>query len=299
MLTQRSLRLNGRQLCLCDIGMQTDTAILLLHGLPGSRLLGDDVEKLALNHRVRIIAVDRPGYGDSDPLPLNYIREYGRGFAEFADLVALDQFHVVGFSAGAAYALAIAAENPARVISITLISSVTPPHLKRKTILGCWARKLFSAAPNLTSAILKYYLRHHEYNLKHDPDRFIQWLTPYLSSWDRNKLLDPAFSTERELFLRHITEGCRNGLAGVIADLRLLSQHWHIEFEKLDQPIIMWHGSDDAVSPLSELHGFSRLLPHHELNVIPHAGHFLLLERRYVEAVLNRIRLIRPTQDYS
>ena len=55
-----------RRLCYAEYGDHTGFPVLYCHGFPASRLEAKLVDTEALRQGVRIIAVDRPGFGRSD-----------------------------------------------------------------------------------------------------------------------------------------------------------------------------------------------------------------------------------------
>ena len=76
---------------------------------------------------MQLIAVDRPGYGGTDPLPP------GDGVRAWADDVAfllvelgIDRFRVAAWSAGAPFAWGLAAERPDRVERVITFGAVAP-----------------------------------------------------------------------------------------------------------------------------------------------------------------------------
>ncbi|PYN85756.1 MAG: hypothetical protein DMD87_21430 [Candidatus Rokuibacteriota bacterium] len=77
---------------------------------------------------VRLIALDLPGHGESDPAPGASVEDYAAVVADF--LIALDcgPVVVVGHSLGGSIAIALAARRPALVQGLVLIAScVTLP----------------------------------------------------------------------------------------------------------------------------------------------------------------------------
>ena len=94
--------------------------LVLLHGVATSRLIWSHVTgPLAAGGR-RVVTVDVPGFGESDPA--------GPGFAleDVADALVeglgLDTFDLVGHSLGGAVAVAAAARHPDRVNRLILVS---------------------------------------------------------------------------------------------------------------------------------------------------------------------------------
>merc|ERR1712113_553536 len=76
---------------------------------------------------VRIIAVDRPGYGDSSDPPQGYTYlKFVDDLVELADELKLRKFCVAGHSSGGPYALAASAMLPDRVVACAAISSDAP-----------------------------------------------------------------------------------------------------------------------------------------------------------------------------
>lgn len=96
-------------------------ALLLLHGFGGD--LNNwlfNQEPLAQDRSV--YAIDLPGHGESDKrLETGGLVEYAASVTGFMDATGLRAAHLVGHSMGAAVALHIAADTPARVRSLTLV----------------------------------------------------------------------------------------------------------------------------------------------------------------------------------
>ena len=98
--------------------------VLLLHGSPGSgsafRRLGPE-----LGARRRTIAPDLPGFGASSARIHDYsIRSHGAMALRLLDSLAIERVHVVGFSMGGGVALEMYRADPARIASLTLLSSI-------------------------------------------------------------------------------------------------------------------------------------------------------------------------------
>ena len=94
--------------------------LVLLHMTASSSTMYERVLPL-LSGRFRAIALDTPGFGNSDPLPETpTIAAYAAALAEFLDARGLDQVDVVGFHTGASIALELAVSEPARVRRLLL-----------------------------------------------------------------------------------------------------------------------------------------------------------------------------------
>lgn len=98
-------------------------AVILIHGF------GGDLNNWVLNHEVlaqdrTVYALDLPGHGGtSKHVGAATVAELADAAAEFMDRLGIDTAHLVGHSLGGAVALALAAERPSRVRSLTLVAS--------------------------------------------------------------------------------------------------------------------------------------------------------------------------------
>jgi pimeloyl-ACP methyl ester carboxylesterase len=113
---------DGRTLAYSEWGDLGGRPVVFLHGTPSSRLLCWDVDATeALG--VRLVTVDRSGYGRSDPRAdvtlLNWVDDY----IELVDHLGLPSCPVLGHSGGGPYALACAYRLPERVSSLGLAAS--------------------------------------------------------------------------------------------------------------------------------------------------------------------------------
>ena len=91
---------DGRRLAYDDVGDPDGRPIVYLHGCPDSRLTRHPDDSIAARAGVRLIAVDRPGYGSSDP-PADWTLESVAGdVAALVDHLGIDQCAALGWSSG-------------------------------------------------------------------------------------------------------------------------------------------------------------------------------------------------------
>ena len=108
-----------------DYGVPDATAVLWCHGGPGSRLEPAYLRRQASEAGLRIIGIDRPGYGLSAPQPGRAIAGWVPEALAVADHLGIGQFAAVGTSTGGAFALALAALPPERVLGVVACCSMT------------------------------------------------------------------------------------------------------------------------------------------------------------------------------
>ena len=103
--------------------------IVLVHGLMGQmrNFAPALVDRLAQSHRV--VLIDRPGAGYSDPLPsdANTIAAQATLIAGLIEYLELDEPVVVGHSLGGAVALVLALDHPEQVGTLALIAPAARP----------------------------------------------------------------------------------------------------------------------------------------------------------------------------
>lgn len=102
--------------------------VVAFHGMGSSRFTWTSKQPLAtFCPGIRLIAVDRPGYGDSSSPPAGYT--YSMATADLVELVddlGIDKFCVAGHSSGGPFALAAASLLPDRVLACAAICSDPP-----------------------------------------------------------------------------------------------------------------------------------------------------------------------------
>ena len=110
--------------------------VVLVHGLPGQAQEWRDTLELLAAHGRRVIAIDRLGYGHSDPRDGdNFTFEANaRELREFLDALDLADVTVVGWSYGGGTAMTAARQQAAasdaspRIARLVLVGSIGPAH---------------------------------------------------------------------------------------------------------------------------------------------------------------------------
>lgn len=124
-MDQTITRPDGRTVGFVDYGAADDVAVLWCHGGPGSRLEPAHLRGAAADAGLRVAGIDRPGYGLSTPQPGRTIAGWVPDALAIADHLGIEQFVTVGVSTGGAFALAVAALAPDRVLGVVACCAVT------------------------------------------------------------------------------------------------------------------------------------------------------------------------------
>lgn len=118
---------DGRTLGVRVAGAEKGPLVIYLHGSPSSRLDVDFMHLRSDRRGVRLVGVDRPGFGLSTPMPFTFA-SVAADVAFVADALDASRFAVFGQSSGAGYALATAAEISDRVTAVAEAGGGMPYH---------------------------------------------------------------------------------------------------------------------------------------------------------------------------
>ncbi len=116
---------DGRTLAYDDVGDPAGVPVVYLHGTPDSRL-GRPPDDATAAAGIRLLAVDRPGSGDSDVHVRSTLVSLGHDLSALLDELALDRVLLVGWSGGGLAALGAASVLGPRVAALGLIASLPP-----------------------------------------------------------------------------------------------------------------------------------------------------------------------------
>lgn len=269
MTTQLIGLCDGRRLAVRCYGAAGGPVVFYFHGHPGSRLdwAMIDPDQRAAAHGVRVIALDRPGYGASTPAPGRQLLDWPGDVLAAADHLGVEQFSVLGYSGGGPFALACAHRiSGDRLTATTVVAGMGPadsPGQARS--LGWW---LYSGArPSIRSTTIPA----SAWASRRTPDRAAIALAGLaLPRADRRALRDPRVAAG---LLATWREAFAHGSAGAQHDVAIYTQPWGFELAEVAAPVTLWHGTADRNVPVSVGRHVAGLLPDARLHELPGHGH--------------------------
>jgi pimeloyl-ACP methyl ester carboxylesterase len=276
---------DGRRLGYRDSENRSGLPVFLLHGVPGSRLQGHPDRSIAADLGLRLIGVDRPGYGLSDPREEASLPAWPNDVAALADRLGLERFGVLGLSGGGAYAAACAWRLPKRVRTLALVSPMGPPEnreeVRRMPPLNRWMLSL--AVHGKWTLVLPGHL----FSLlaRHRTRWFLRLLNAHLPPVDREIFERPELQSFMD---QDVREAFRQGPWGGIGDLRVLARPWGFDLKEIAAPVRLWHGEQDQTVPVGLARALAEAFPDCAARFIPDAGH--LLQLAYWRDILSDLR---------
>jgi pimeloyl-ACP methyl ester carboxylesterase len=240
--------------------------VLLFPGAGTSASLGFGVEILD-RLEVRLIGVDRPGLGLSDPAPGRTLLDWADDVAALIHARALGPTPAVGFSQGGPFALACAAAGVVRAVAIVSGSDeLAGPELRER--LPEDLRALVDQVAAEPEAGEQFF---RELNA----ERLLRMVLEASSPEDRRVYLQPAFA---RAYRRALDEGFSHGADGYARDTVLAMGRWPFDLANIVIPVDLWYGGRDTSLVHSPDFGDSlaRRIPNARRTLVPEAGGALL-----------------------
>jgi len=278
---------DGRDLAWLEVGDPQGTPVMAFHGAPGRGMEFALHHATALRCGVRLIAVDRPGYGHSSHQPNKCLSDWPGDISQLGDHLGLERFGVMGHSAGGPYALACARFLSNRLFGCGVLSGLAPPARASLTegmllsnriqsaIYRHWPHELDWIAVSfwaLTVPVLAPLLRRSRQHAERDVDRMIRRMLP---SCDLAVVSRPE--VRRMLVAEAVTFKCVT-LRASVQDMAICMRDWDFELAEIEMPVQIWQGDLDRNVPISHGHHQAEAIPQATLHLCPGEGHWLLVD---------------------
>jgi len=249
---------DGRTLAYAEYGDEQGAPLFFFHGIPGSRLFRPP-DAITRRSGVRLICVDRPGYGQSTFQPRRRILDWAADVAFLADSLSLERFAVAGHSGGGPYALACAFALPARVTLAIVVAGLGPSDAPG-ALQGMWARnrlglRVGHLAPWPLWRLLIWIFFHKGARA---PKTVVESDQSQRPRADAELWKDPAI---RAICYQSEVEAFRQGTLGHAWETRLISRPWGFPLENIRPPVYLWHGSQDNLAPIQMAYYLAARIP--------------------------------------
>ncbi|CAN6452509.1 unnamed protein product [Victoria cruziana] len=292
---------DGRHLAYKEIGVPKEKAkhkILYIHGFDQCRhdvvpVPRDVLEELG----AYIVAIDRPGYGQSDPNPKQTVKSKADDVEDFADRLNLGpKFYIMGFSMGGQHVWSCLKYIPHRLAGAALLAPVANFWWRR------FPKDLFKEAYNQQLVQDRWALRvsHH---------------LPWLTYWWMTQKWFPASSVEAADFRifnahdhkllsslpprPHEAEIRQQGEYECLhRDLMIGFGKWDFDpmdlsspFPNYDGSVHLWQGDEDGLVPVLLQRYIAKNLPWIHYHEIKGAGHMFIFDEVFQKQVMRSLLL--------
>jgi len=235
--------------------------ILWHHGSPQTGAALEPHLRAAGERHIRWISYGRPGYGGSTVRPGRTVDDAADDVRQLLDALGVERFATMGASGGGPHALACALAMPDRVTAVATFATLTP-----YTTEFDWFAGMTGGGPSLRAAQLGEDAR---------------------TQFERTAEFDAASFTDGDYAAldsrwsslgADVRAASAAGPAGLIADDLALVAPWGAGLSELRVPVLLAHGGDDRVVPVSHAHHLLGVLPEAELWLRPRDGHISILD---------------------
>jgi pimeloyl-ACP methyl ester carboxylesterase len=257
---------DNRILSYVEYGPADGTPVLYFHGFPGSHkdIYLFNGPQLAEKYQIRLISIDRPGYGNCDPLPDRKLSEWPEDINHLCSSLGLESFSILAYSGGGPFALACAHARLEGLDKVMVVSGMGPykaPESKKGSAM------LIPKAPRL---ILKGMNK----MVVEKPEKLEANMRKGFPAVD-NAILERE---EVKMAMNQtLAEAFSSGYQGALDDARIYRSDWGFEISEIDKQVILWHGDQDKNVPIETVRYVADQLPNSSSEFKSAEGHLSLI----------------------
>ena len=275
----------GRALGFREHGDPDGVPLLYFHGFPGSRYEPGFFDYPG----IRVIAVERPGYGQSEPHRQRRLRHWGEDIQRLADKLRLAQFSVIGISGGGPYAMAVTHGLADRIRATLLVCALGPPEAPGmddapvRTLVGFGRRPV---ASQIISSLAARFIRSERME-----NRLMRMRQKVSSKRTEGVPKEAAARTPEfmQFMVRNWRAALANGGHGLSSDARVYASPWHFDLSEVTTPVHLWHGTHDRVVPVQVGRHYAEQLPNVKAQFSDGDGHFSVIHNS-LDAIRETVR---------
>ncbi|MEO1045025.1 MAG: alpha/beta hydrolase [Pseudomonadota bacterium] len=263
---------DGRDLAYAFFGDPDGFPVFYFHGTPSSRFEAAFADDAACIHHMRLVAVDRPGFGRSSFQPERRFVDWPGDVIALADHLKLETFGIAGHSGAGPHLFACGV-------------SISPDRLAFIGALGPWGPIATAETAHSLNALDRAYMRiarHMPWTMRaafapmgwairYWPDLFFTIMKNAVSRADRMVLENSAMRT---LFQTILCEAFRQDSRGPAYEAGIAYRDWGFDIADVQVPTCIWLGEEDIFVPQAMGHHMAENIANIEFHFVPGKGHF-------------------------
>jgi len=264
---------DGREFAYYEYGDPSGVPAVYITGTPASGLAGALYDDAARTHGVRVVSVDKPGYGRSTLDPARSLSRHAGDIVALVDHLGLDRFAVIGESGGGPHALAVARYLPER-LTVTIVLAGLGPATERWVVEGMRKENrrlltLAQRAPWVLSIPIALMGR--------------QMSTPERVAKAAARQQKNAPEADRRYWQEHpeqaafmyaaTADAFRQGSRATTQELVMLARPWGFGLDEVKAPTHVWHGTEDVNVPIAVANRVCEQLPDCTAHIVDGKGH--------------------------
>jgi pimeloyl-ACP methyl ester carboxylesterase len=279
---------DGRVLEYWDGGDPDGRAIIFHPGTPVTRVLGRWGHEAAVAAEVRLIAVNRPGYGGSTSTPGSpSLLAVGRDTRALRTHLGLDGYAVFGSSGGGPFAMATAVADSRAVRALGLVGGVGPWRLLDDPSTNPEDRECLSLldAGDVAGAWACHY---RQAERERDSRTLSEAVDAIMAGDDSSLTRSEGY---RAIWSENM-QNVRNHPDGWVFDNLAWGGAWDVDPGDVTTPTLLFYGTVDEHCR-ADTHGqwYADRIPAAELVVIPSTGHIDVIDGHWPEVLAGMLRI--------
>lgn len=259
---------DGRALAYVEYGAPGGAPALFIHGCLGSRISAAPFDRAASEENVRLIAIDKPGFGYSDLRPGMTLKSWAVLIDAFIRHLGLDKLSLVTSSGGTPYGLSCALYIPHAIRSVLMINPImdgtvaTAARMKSFShpLVHGWLRRFPGATYAMLSLAGMVFSRMSDLAVRLLHRRELTYLRR-----------QPAIYGNRKATIR---EALRQGCRGLHNELQTYAHPWRLAVDTIRTDVIIVQGLRDANRHVADY--YRGVIPHARLVTFPDEDHLSL-----------------------
>jgi pimeloyl-ACP methyl ester carboxylesterase len=268
--------------------------VFYFHGTPSSRLellmlnaFNKYIDELCLKYNLQLIAIDRPGIGNSDFNPRGTFLSFAKDLASLAQKLSIASAKSLSWSGGGPYALSQAYHFPNLITRVDIITGFTRSFSEKEVFRNMTSNKYYFGAAKYIPWLLKPVMRQQGSSPGKKP--LPRWLTKAPEP-DHQLMKDHE---ERIIAFSRTTtmEAVKKGSKGVVYEAQRYFDKPGYNLKDIHQPVHFWWGTEDNVVQYIHAEAIKNQVPNSQLHIKEGEGHISI----YINCIEEILKSISDT----